>query len=97
MKVAINKCYGGFSLSKEAYIYYKKLKGDEKIDPNKTGLSRLLERHDPDLIKVVEELGEKANGRHAKIEIIEIPDGIEYEIEEYDGVEWVAEEHRTWG
>jgi len=44
----------------------------------------------------VEELGEKANGQCADLKIVEIPDDVEYEIEEYDGVEWVAENHRTW-
>lgn len=55
-----------------------------------------LERSDPDLVAVVEELGEAANGRHAELKVVEIPDGIEYGIEEYDGIEWVAEKHRTW-
>ena len=49
------------------------------------------------LIEVVNELGEKANGMCAQLEIITIPYGIEYEVEEYDGMEWVAEKHRTWG
>ena len=53
-------------------------------------------RSDPRLIQVVEELGSKANGRCAKLQIVEIPDGIDWEIEEYDGQEWVSEKHRTW-
>jgi len=56
-----------------------------------------LERHDADLIKVVEELGDKADGEFAELKVVDIPDGIEYTIEEYDGKEWVAEKHETWG
>lgn len=54
-------------------------------------------RHDPLLVQVVEELGDAANGWAAKLEVIDIPDGVEYTIEEYDGLEHIAEEHRTWG
>lgn len=55
-------------------------------------------RTDPLLLQVVDELGsEKASGFCAKLEIVEVPDGVEWEIEEYDGLEWVAEKHRTWG
>jgi hypothetical protein len=53
-------------------------------------------RTDPLLIQVVEELGVGANGNHACLKIIDIPDDIEYTIEEYDGKEWIAEVHRTW-
>lgn len=59
--------------------------------------NRDIPRNDPILIQVVEELGEKANGRCAELRIIEIPDDIEWEITEYDGIESVAEKHRTWG
>lgn len=55
------------------------------------------ERNDADLIAVVEELGGKANSSVSNIKIIEIPDDVEWGIEEYDGREWVAEKHRTWG
>ena len=55
-----------------------------------------FKRNDPILIQVVEEMGTKANGRCAKLEIIEIPDGTEWQIEEYDGSEWVSEVHKTW-
>lgn len=54
-------------------------------------------REHPDIIAAIEALGKKANGEYALLEIVEIPDGIEFEIEEYDGREWVAETHRTWG
>jgi hypothetical protein len=55
-----------------------------------------IDRHDPDLIKVVETLGTEANGRCAELSIVEIPDDVEYVIEEYDGNEHIAEKHRTW-
>ena len=53
-------------------------------------------RAHPDLIEVVEKMKEKANGRHAKLKIVKIPDDVEWEIEEYDGTEWVSEKHRRW-
>ena len=54
------------------------------------------DRTDKDLIKVIELLGAEANTRYSKLKIVEIPDDIEFTIEEYDGNEWVAEKHRTW-
>jgi len=51
----------------------------------------------PLLIQCVEELGsEHASGKHATLKIVEIPDDVDYEIEEYDGNEYIAEKHRTW-
>lgn len=44
-------------------------------------------RGDKDLVEVVAELGEEANGPFADLRIVEIPDGCEWEISEYDGVE----------
>lgn len=55
-----------------------------------------IERDDPLLIQVVRELGEKASGRHSKLKIVQIPDDVNYEIDEYDGIEHVSEVHRTW-
>lgn len=55
-------------------------------------------RTHPDLIKVIEELGEeKSSGQLAELRIIEIPDGIDWQIDEYDGIETVEEVHRSWG
>lgn len=65
---------------------------DEKFVLN----SRDIDRQDPLLVKVVEEMGEKANGGCADLRIVEIPDGVKFVVEEYDGNEHIAEEHRTW-
>jgi hypothetical protein len=53
-------------------------------------------RDDATLVQVVEELGELAFGAHASLSVVEIPDDVEWEIEEYDGNEHIAEKHRTW-
>ena len=55
-----------------------------------------IERDDPLLVQVVEELGEAADGDHAKLRIADVPDGIHWYIDEYDGSETVSEAHRTW-
>ena len=57
---------------------------------------RDLARDDPYLVAVVEELGERANGRHSMLKVVEVPADVQWEIDEYDGLEWVAEKHRTW-
>lgn len=54
-------------------------------------------RDDPALVQVVEELGADASARFADLAVVEIPDGVAWQIEEYDGFEHVAEKHRTWG
>lgn len=54
------------------------------------------DRTDPLLVKLVEELGTKADGPHAELEVVEIPDGVEWEISEYDGIETIHEKHRSW-
>jgi hypothetical protein len=57
---------------------------------------RYLERDDPILAQVVEELGEEANGNYAELGVVEIPDDVEYIIEDYDGVESIHERHEVW-
>lgn len=54
------------------------------------------DRTDAVLVQIVEELGELANGPHAKLKVVEIPDDVEcWKIEEYDGWESVHECHRV--
>lgn len=53
-------------------------------------------RTHPLVIRLVEEMGAAANGRCADLKVVEIPDGTEYEISEYDGLEHIAEVHQTW-
>lgn len=53
-------------------------------------------RDHPLLVRVVEELGDKASGSHAELAVVEIPDDIKWEVEEYDGREQISECHRSW-
>lgn len=50
---------------------------------------RDIDRTDPALVQVVEELGSKANTRFSDLKIAEIPSGTLYRIDEYDGFESV--------
>lgn len=123
MKYLINECYGGFSLSQEAYQWlidnkgWKVAEADSKelynsnclklidegfhlyknCETNKKFLgeystlfckSDLGFRSRSDLISCIETIGNRANGSHAMIAIIECsfpPDGLE--IHDYDGME----------
>lgn len=137
MKVVINKCYGGFGLSREGMMRYAELKGStlypkgdglytiywtvspkdrvtelsneafyalphaERIEYNRKFSEQTLHvgeiaRDDPALVQVVEELGDKANGCYAELAVVEIPDDAKWQIEEYDGLEHIAEAHRVW-
>ena len=58
---------------------------------------RDIPRDDPALIQTVEELDGLADSAFSNLVVVEIPDGVEWQVEEYDGKEWIAEKHRTWG
>lgn len=93
MKIVINTCYGGFGLSTQAFELYLAKKGvasiksDERLD---------IPRDDADLVNIVCELGKRANNNYSDLKIVEIPDDVEWQIQDYDGIEWVSEKHRIW-
>jgi hypothetical protein len=91
-RVVINDCHGGFGLSEDAITRYMELTGQIERDFH----HRDIPRDDPYLVQVVRELGDLASGCHAKLKIVEIPGDVSWHIAEYDGSEWVAEDHRTW-
>ena len=150
MKIVVNKCYGGFHLSAEAYfrvlddiikdnnwfiytyepdnrvskfiekpIVYTKASisdidfgdpyiivstnyGDSFTDKELKEADKIymeeynIPRNNIHLVKVVEEMGQDAYGKYSKLEVIDIPDDIEWEISEYDGWETIEEKHRSW-
>ena len=84
---------------KEDYVsYFTKPMGDDGKLDDKAYFSpdHDIERTDPFLIKAVERLGEKAGGRFAKLKVVKVPNGIKWEIHDYDGMESIHEKHRSW-
>lgn len=90
MKVVINRCFGGFGISEKALARYNEL-ADTKLETYYG-----IERADPFLVQVVEELGAEANDFAANLKIVDIPDDVKWYVHEYDGLEAVYEQHRVW-
>lgn len=88
-KIVINIGLGGFGLSDKAFKYIN-INGDikSKYEVERTN-NRLIEFIENNSISV-------ASSRYAKLKIVEIPDDVEWVIQEQDGIEWVAEKHRIW-
>jgi hypothetical protein len=81
-KVVINASFGGFRLSDQALAMLVERKGFE----DNGFIHGWLPRHDPDLVAVVEELGEAAGASRSKLVVETIISPL-YEIREYDGSE----------
>lgn len=110
MKVVINTKYGGFGLSEEAVLLYGKKKGLNIIKDKSDKLCKNyyideikednyfadwdIERNDPCLVEVIEELG--VNGCYGNLKIVEIPDDVKWYISEDHGIEEIHEQHRKW-
>jgi hypothetical protein len=93
-RIVINADWGGFSLSDRAWQRYCELVGQDPDDDNLWDHD--IPRDDPYLVKVVEEMGKDANGDFATLKVVEIPADVDWQLEEHDGREWIAEKHRTW-
>jgi hypothetical protein len=117
-RVAINRCFGGFGISDEAFekllerkgIAFDKVDNESKLmgasyynaghsgddDHYISSYDYYNDRSDADLIAVIEEMGQSSWGWAAEIAIVDVPDDVQWYIDEYDGLEHVAEKHRTW-
>ena len=81
MKIVLNDCYGGFSVSEEFLNHYG-------IPKNKR---YEISRYDKRLIEYIETYGSKAaSGRNAELIVEEIEPGTYYRIDDYDGVESIV-------
>ena len=77
MKIVINGCFGGFSLSDIAV----------KVLGLQSSYS-YIDRTDERLIALVEACSDTASGSFSNLRVVEIPDSAtDWEIEEYDGLE----------
>ena len=75
----------GYNVYKDGLLYSLKNRSDIEV------------RTDSNLIEIIERIGERnANASLASLKVIEIPDGIEFEIDDYDGCETIHEVHRSW-
>ena len=93
-QVVINACHGGFGLSDEATELYKLFCTDVDVVPEE--YEGFIGRDSKELVSTVKVLGDRANTRFSKLKIVEIPDDVKWQIHDYDGWEWVAEQHRVW-
>lgn len=97
MKIVINKCYGGFSVSLKAVTWMaalghalaQKELADEGqfVQRYGSGLSDIA-RNDPLLVEAVERLGTEANGPHSKLKVVDVEG--DWHVDEYDGQERVV-------
>lgn len=86
VKVVVNRCFGGYSLSEAA------MKALGVTSP----YAFAGDRANPELVRVVEELGcAAASGPLAELEVVEIPADTDWRIDDYDGRETVSE-GRQW-
>jgi hypothetical protein len=85
---------------KEGDAFYEMSQADRREYNKKVSeqsvRERDIQRHDPALVQTVEEMGDEANGTYAELKVVDIPDDVDYVVEEYDGMEHIAEAHRTW-
>ncbi len=94
-RIVINRCYGGFGLSNLAAKRYRELAW---IPEEELFWTYDIPRDSKILLQVIAELGVvKASGPHAELKVVEVPEGVKWHIGEYDGMEWIAEDHRQWG
>ena len=101
MKIVVNRCYGGFELSKAVYDELGiEWDGCGYIRNEDLGIesdNHNAYRADSKLIQAIEKIGEKESSvRFSKIEIVEIPDDVDWEIDKYYGYETIYEKHRSW-
>lgn len=86
MKIVINQCFGGFSVSQKCFEHLDRVGAPKHIDEMYLDDNR----SDPYLVGAVETLGEEVDGRNSKLTVVEWPDNIPYKISDYDGWEEVV-------
>lgn len=107
MKVVINTCYGGFALSQKALNRLSELGSKyvsifEEEDFNEVYYNDVFDtyshefRTDEKVLQAVSELGEESWGTYSELKVIDIPDDVIWQIDEYGGMEEIREVSRRW-
>ena len=111
MKIVINCAIGGYQLHREVVEEYIRRQGlkiecyeiDDECwywaseDGELFSPEFDIERHDPVLIEILEEFGDRAETSLCTPKIVEIPDGVNYRVCETEvGSEYVVDVSRTW-
>ena len=104
MKVVINNSYGGFGVSRAGLVLLKVMENKHALKEKLLKEGDFLDgaylddipRDDKDLVAIVEQSSDVASGDCAGLAVVEIPDGVSWHVEDYDGQEHIAENHRTW-
>lgn len=106
-RIVIGMDHSGFALSHEALLWLRE-HGDaealaEPFQPmDKDGVDRRRywifdDRRDHLLlIQCLEELGDKAAAGLVTLQIVDIPDDIQWFVTDDEGCEYIEEEHRRW-
>lgn len=97
IKLYFNKDYSMYNYYLIPVEEYNRIRAEEQAKPVGSGRFKesnaayfsvcSIDRTDPALVQVVEELGEKASGPYSNLKIDNIPTGTLYRVEEYDGYE----------
>ena len=111
-KIVINTSFDQFCVSHQAFMRLRELGQPDALkeeahgaywpvaalpsEPRLNQCGKAIPRDDGALIRVVEELGDAANGHAARLKVISIPDDVKWTITKAEGTEQVSEVHRTW-
>ena len=97
-KIVINKCFGGFALSDARMALYATLKGvTAHPDDDDFPIQQwLIPRNDPDLVSVVQQIPEDEGIVGTDLRVIEIPDDVDWQIDDWDGMEHIVDRKRIW-
>jgi hypothetical protein len=89
IEILYNICYGGWTISKKAIELYKLRNPNYNLTENE--FDYYFNRQDTILIQIYKELGNDFDDKYSKTKIKKILKKYEnyYDIDEYDGKEWV--------
>jgi len=89
IEILLNIRYGGWNISKKAIELYKLRSPSYSVTENY--FDYYFNRQDPILVQIYKELGDNFDGKYSKTKIKKILKKYEnyYDIDEYDGKEWV--------